>query len=59
MDITNQDAEGNKNSQASPRTEVEISSDDDNKLRRAISIQAEEIKLLEKHASAPSAARLC
>jgi hypothetical protein len=28
-------------------------------LRRAISIQAEEIRLLEKHAIAPSAARLC
>jgi hypothetical protein len=28
-------------------------------LRRAISIQAEGMKLLEKHAIAPSAARLC
>ena len=28
-------------------------------LRRAISIQAEGIRLLEKHAIAPSAARLC
>jgi hypothetical protein len=28
-------------------------------LRRAISIQAERRKLLEKHAIAPSAARLC
>ena len=28
-------------------------------LRRAISIQPEEIELLEKHAIAPSAARLC
>jgi hypothetical protein len=28
-------------------------------LRRAISIQAERKKLLEKHATAPSAARLC
>ncbi len=28
-------------------------------LRRAINIQAEGIRLLEKHATAPSAARLC
>jgi hypothetical protein len=34
-------------------------SNDGLQLRRAISIQAEETKLLEKHAIAPAAARLC
>jgi hypothetical protein len=41
------------------KTEFKSLANDGLQLRRAISIQAEGQRLLEKHAVAPSAARLC
>jgi hypothetical protein len=42
-----------------PNIEIDTQDNDGLQLRRAISIQPEGKRLLEKHAIAPSAARLC